>query len=148
MSFMNALTSMLGQSSGGEQQVSPEQHSSAAQALIQHFDSQPGGLSGLVDHFRQNGMGSHVDSWMSTEPGSQPSQQVAPQQVEQGLGGGALQSIASRAGMSPEVTKIALAAALPMLMSHFAGGSGQLPSQAGQGGGLASLAQGFFSHGL
>ena len=145
MSFMNAITSLLGQSSGGEQQVSPEQHSSAAQALVQHFDTQPGGLSGLVNQFRQNGMGGHVDNWMSSQPGSQPSQQIAPNQVEQGLGGDALQSIAGRAGMSPEMTKIALAAALPMLMSHFSGGAGQLPAQANQGGGLAGLAEGLFS---
>ncbi len=145
MSFMNVLTSLVGQSSGGAQQISPEQHASAAQALVQHFDSQPGGLSGLVSQFRQNGMGGHVDNWMNSQPGSQPSQQIAPQQVEQGLGGDALQSIASRAGMSPDITKVALAAALPMLMSHFAGGAGQLPAQANQGGGLASLAEGLFS---
>ena len=145
MGFMNAITSLIGQSSGGDQPVSPEQHASAAQALVQHFDGQPGGLSTLVNQFRQNGMGGHVDSWMNAQPGSQAPQQMAPQQVEQGLGGGALESIASRAGMSPEMTKIALAAALPMLMSHFAGGSGQLPAQASQPGGLAGLAEGLFS---
>lgn len=145
MSFMNAMTSLIGQSSSADQQVSPTQHASVAQALVQHFNSQPGGLSNLVSQFRQNGMGGHVDNWMSAQPGSQPSQRIAPQQVEQGVGGDALQSIASRAGMSPELTKIALAAALPMLMSHFAGGTGQLPAQANQTGGLANLAEGLFS---
>ena len=144
MSFFSALSSLVGQQSG-EAQPSPEQHAAASQALVQHFDSQPGGLSALVNQFRQNGMGGHVDNWMSSQPGSQPAQQIQPQQVEQGVGGDAIQSIASRAGMSSEMTKIALAAALPMLMSHLSGGSGQLPAQASQGGGLAGMAEGLFS---
>ncbi len=146
MSFLSAISSLIGQSSStGESQPSPEQHSAAAQALMQHFGSQPGGMSGLVDQFRQNGMGGHVDNWMASQPGAQPAQAIAPQQVEQGLGGGALESIAQRAGMSPEMTKIALATALPLLMSHLAGGSGQLPAQ---GGGLAGIAEGLFSRAL
>ncbi len=145
MSFFSTISSFVGQSSSGGQQPSPEQHASAAQALMQHFGSQPGGLSTLVEQFRQNGMGQHVDNWMGSQPGTQPTQQVQPQQVEQGLGGDAVQSIASRAGMSPEITKVALAAVLPMLMSHLSGGSGQLPAEANQGGGLASMAQGLFS---
>ena len=86
-------------------------------------------------------MGGHVDNWM----GSQPTQPLQPQQVEQGVGGHALQCLASRAGMSPEMTKIALATALPMLMAHLSGGSGQLPAQANQGGGLAGMAESLFS---
>ena len=148
MSFFSALSSLVGQQSGESQQPSPEQHASAAQALVQHFDSQPGGLSSLVNQFRQNGMGGHVDGWMSSQVGAQPAQQLQPQQVEQGVGGGAIESIASRAGMSPEMTKIALATALPMLMAHLSGGSGQLPAQASQGGGLAGMAESLFSRAI
>lgn len=147
MSFLSALSSLVGQGSpAGGEQPTPEQHASAAQALMQHFSAQPGGLGGLVDQFRQNGMGQHVDNWMGSQPGTQPTQAIAPQQVEQGLGGGALESIAQRAGMSPELTKIALATALPMLMSHLSNGSGQLPTQSG--GGLAGLAESLFSRAL
>ncbi len=144
MSFLNAITAFAG---GGAGQPSPTEHTSAVQALLQHFSGQPGGLGGMVDQFHQNGMGQHVDNWMSSQPGSQPSQQIAPQQVEQGLGGSAVESIAQRAGLSPEMTKMALATALPLLMSHLSGGSGQLPAQAG-GSGLSSLAEGLFSRAL
>lgn len=148
MSFMSALTAFAGQAGGSQtEQLSPEQHAGVTQALMQHFSSQPSGLNGLVDQFRQNGMGQHVDNWMTSQPGSQPTQQIAPQQVEQGIGSGALQSIAQRAGVSPELTKIALATALPLLMSHLSQGSGQLPEQA-SGGGLASLAEGLFTRAL
>ena len=137
MSFMNVLSSLAGQSGAG--QPSQEQHSSIAQALMQHFGSQPGGLTGLADQFRQNGMGQHVDSWMSTQPGEQP-RSIEPQQVEQ--------AVAQKAGVNPELAKLALAAALPMLMSHLSQGSGRLPEQASTGGGLAGLAQSLFSRGL
>lgn len=143
MSFMNVLSSLTGSGVG---QPSEQQHASVAQAFLQHFSSQPGGLSGVVDQFRQQGMGSHVDSWMSTQPGSQPEQTVQPHQVEQALGTDQVQSIAQRAGINPEMAKVALAAALPLLMSHLSQGSGQLPSQAHTGSGLAGLAQGLFSH--
>ncbi len=147
MSFMNILSAFAGQSGAqptGEQPT-PEQHASVAQALVQHFSGQPGGLNGMVDQFRQNGMANHVDNWMNTQPGSQPTQPIQPDQVEQGLGKDGIESIAQRAGVNPAMAKAALAFALPMLMSHLAGGSGQLPQQAGSGGGLASMAEGLFS---
>ncbi len=144
MGFMNVLTSLAGQSAGG--QVSPEQHGSVVQALLDHFGSQPGGLSSLTNQFRQNGMESHVDSWMNTQPG-QAAQTLQPQQVEQGLGQDQVHSIAQRAGVNPEMAKMALAVALPMLMSHLSQGSGQLPEQAHSQSGLAGLAQRFFSQG-
>ncbi len=147
MSFMNTITSLLGQgSTSPAEQPTPQQHASIAQAFMQHFSSQPGGLSNVTDQFRQNGMGGHVDSWLSSQPGSQPTQALQPQQVEQGVGADGLQSIAQRAGVSPGMVKIALAAALPLLMSHLSQGSGALPAQANEGGGLAGLAQGLFSH--
>ena len=145
MSFMNVLSSFAGQ--GGASQPSPEQHSSIMQALFQHFGSQPGGLSGVTDQFRQNGMGSHVDSWMNSQPGEQP-QQLQPEQVEQGLGQQHVDSIAQQAGVSSGFAKMALAAALPMLMAHLSQGSGQLPQQATSGSGLSGLAQNLFSRAL
>ncbi|RRA48214.1 YidB family protein [Acidipila sp. EB88] len=142
MSLFNAFSSLVGQlGSENTAQPSAEQHTAATQALVQQFSSQPGGLSGLLNQFRQNGMGGHVDSWL----GSQPNQPVQPQQVEQTLGPDMLQNIAQRAGISPEVAKLALATALPMLISHLSNGSGQLPAQANQGGGLAGLAESLFS---
>ncbi len=149
MSLFNAFTSLLGQSGGASAgQPTADEHSSVAQAFLQHAGSQPGGLTGILDQFRQNGMGEHVNNWMSTAPGTQPTQPVQPQQVEQGLGTDGIQSIAQRAGISPEMTKLALAAALPMLMSHLSQGSGQLSPQASSGSGLAGLAESLFSRAL
>ncbi len=135
MGLMGMLSSFTG---GGAGQVSAEQHQSVVQGLMQHFGSQPGGLNGLADQFRSNGMGQHVDGWMNTPPGQQP-QALQPQEVEQGMGQGNLQAVAQHAGVNPEMAKMALAFALPMLMSHLSQGSGQLPEQAGSQGGLGGL---------
>ncbi len=135
MGLMGMLSSFAGSGMG---QASPEQHQSVVQGLMQHFGSQPGGLNGLADQFRSNGMGGHVDNWMNTQPGQQP-QTLNPEQVEQGMGQGNVQAVAQHAGINPEMAKMALAVALPMLMSHLSQGSGQLPEQAGSAGGLGGL---------
>ena len=145
MSLVDAFTSLAGQFAGNNAaQPSAEQHVTATQSLLQQFSSQPGGLSGLLNQFRQNGMGDHVDSWLS----SQPNQPVQPQQVEQALGQEQVQSVAQHAGMSTELVKVALASALPLLISHLSQGSGQLPQQTTEGGGLSGLAQNLFSRTL
>jgi uncharacterized protein YidB (DUF937 family) len=145
MSFMNVLTDLVGRSSGSaDGQPTTQQHASVVQALLEHFGQQPGGLGAVAEQFRQNGMGSHVDSWLSP----QANQPLAPQQVEQGLGSDHLASIAQRAGISPEIAKVALAAGLPLLMSHLAHGSGQLPDHASDASGLSGLAQSLFSRAL
>jgi uncharacterized protein YidB (DUF937 family) len=53
---------------------------------------------------------------------------VTPDQVQTGLHGtGLLDTIASKAGVSPQVAKIAMATVLPMVMAHFAQ-NGSAPS--------------------
>jgi uncharacterized protein YidB (DUF937 family) len=147
MSLFQTFTSLLSPTPDAGQPT-PEQHASIAQALLQHAGQQPGGLTGILDQFRQNGLGQHADSWLRAQPATQPAQSLQPQQVEQGLGAEAIQSIAQRAGLSPEMAKIALATALPLLISHLSRGSGQLPAQAGSGSGLAGLAESLFSRAL
>jgi uncharacterized protein YidB (DUF937 family) len=145
VSFLENIGSLLEgrAASGGQQQAaSPEQHASIMQALLEHAGQQPGGLPALLEGFRQNGLGSHVDGWLGTAPGQPPVATVAPEQVQQGLGSGAIASIAQRTGLGPEVISAALAAGLPLLVSHLSRGSGQLPAEAGSGASLAGLAQG------
>jgi uncharacterized protein YidB (DUF937 family) len=117
------------------------QHASVLQALLQQASSQPNGLAGLLDNFRQNGMGQHVDSWM----GPQQNQGITPQQAEQGVGKPAVQAVSQKTGLGEDAVKATIAAALPVLISHLAHGSGQLPSQAASGGGLAGIAENLLS---
>jgi len=96
------------------------------------------GLSGILDNFKQNGMGDHVNSWQ--QPG-QANQPISPDQAQQGLGSGVIDSIAQRTGLSPAMVKGAAAIVLPMLVAHFAENGGVHES----GGNFGSLASGFLS---
>ena len=136
MGILDTLQQAAGQFGGGNNAaangVSAEDQSKVAGGFIQTAENHPGGLGGLLDTLRQNGMGEHINQW--TQGNQQP---VAPEQVQQGMGGGLLEQIASHAGVSPTVASAALAVCLPMLMHHLAPG-GQPAAPQGQLGGLAS----------
>lgn len=128
-SLQQAASQLGGSNTGG---VSAADQTAVAGGFIKAADQHPGGLSGILDQLRQNGLGGHVDQWAQ---GNQ--QAVAPEQVQQGLGGGLLEQVAQHAGVSPAVASGALAIVLPMLMQHLAPG-GQPAAPQGQLGGLAS----------
>ena len=111
----------------------------AAGGLMQALDQHPGGLAGVLQSFQQNGMGQHVQDMQSGQ-----TTQLTPEQVQQGTQGtGLIESVAEKAGISPEMAKIGMAVALPMIISHFSQSGGQMPQQ-GQFGGLASSILGKF----
>ena len=138
MGILDSIEGMAGQAMGGGQgQVQVPENASeqgrVAGSFLQTASEHPGGLGGIMDMFRNNGMGQHVDGWQTGQ-----NQQATPEQVQTGLGGGMLDSIAQRAGVSPTVAKMALAATLPLILSHMTQGGQQVPSAGGGNfGGLA-----------
>ncbi len=114
------------------------EHSGVASELMNVMQQHPGGLGSILSNFKQNGMGDHVDSWQ--QPGT-PNQPISPDQAQQGLGSGVIDTIAQRTGMSPTMVKGAAAVLLPMIVAHFAehGAVNQ------QGSGMAGAAQSFLS---
>jgi len=132
MGLLDSLKSMVG---GG---VSSEDHAAVANELVNAVQQHPGGLSGILDNFKQNGMGDHVNSWQ--QPG-QANQPISPDQAQQGLGSGVIDSIAQRTGLSPTLVKGAAAIVLPMLVAHFAENGGVHQS----GSNFSGLASGFLS---
>jgi uncharacterized protein YidB (DUF937 family) len=131
MGLLDNLESLAGGASSGD-------HASVASELMNAVQQHPGGLSGILQNFQQNGMGEHVNSWQQPNQENQP---ITPDQAQQGLGSGVIDSIAQRTGLSPTMVKGAAAVILPMMVAHFAqnGGVNQQPS------GLAGLASGFLS---
>ena len=91
MGLLDALTSIAGG-------ASPEHHG-VADALSQVMQEHPGGMDGILNQLKQNGLGEQVESWVG--PGT--NQSVSPEQVQQGLGASTLETIAQRAGISPTV---------------------------------------------
>ncbi|HEY4009859.1 MAG TPA: YidB family protein [Acidobacteriaceae bacterium] len=105
-----------------------------AGGLMEALDQHPGGLGAVLQNFRNNGLGGHVDAMQN---GQTPT--MTPDHVQAGLQGtGLLESVAQRAGVSPEVAKVALATVLPMVMAHFAQ-NGTAPSGNVLGGMLSRL---------
>lgn len=128
MGILDEIESVAGQQGGGT-------NAKVASGLMQALDEHPGGLAGVIDQFRQNGMGEHVENWASGQQ-----QTATPEQVQQGLGGtGLIDNVAAKAGVSPAVAKMAMAVVLPMVMSHFTQGGQQAPPQSGFSGMASQL---------
>jgi uncharacterized protein YidB (DUF937 family) len=125
MGLLGALTSIAGG-------ASPEHHG-VADVLSQVMQEHPGGMDGILNQLKQNGLGEQVQSWVS--PGENKS--ISPDQVNQGFGSSVVDSIAQRAGISPQVATSIIAVVLPLVVSHFSGSSGQ-PAEQGALAGLAS----------
>ena len=133
MGILDALEGMTGQQSDSGT------NAKVAGGLMQALDEHPGGLAGVMDQFRQNGMGDHVQNWASGQQ-----QSATPQQMQQGLGGsGFIDNVAAKAGVSPQVAQMAMSVVLPMVMSHFTQGGQQAPPQSGFSG-MASQILGRF----
>lgn len=68
-----------------------------------------GGVQGLVDQFKQQGLGATINSWV----GSGQNDPIAPEQVHQAVGLDLMKELAAKAGMSPDDLAKKLATVLP-----------------------------------
>ena len=119
MGLLDSLESMAANAMTG----SGDNTTKVAGGMMEALEQHPGGLGAILQNFRNNGLGSHIDAMQN---GQTPA--VSQDQVQAGLQGtGLLDTIASKAGVSPEVAKAAMATVLPMVMAHFAQ-NGSAPS--------------------
>jgi uncharacterized protein YidB (DUF937 family) len=133
MGLLDSLESMAANSMTNSGDSTTKVAGGMMEALNQH----PGGLGAILQNFRNNGLGGHVDAMQN---GQTPT--VTQDQVQTGLQGtGLLDTIASKAGVSPEVAKVAMATVLPMVMAHFAQ-NGSAPSSNVLSGMLSKLGGG------
>ncbi len=130
MGLLDSIEGMV----GGAQGAPANEQGRVAGGFLQSLQEHPGGLGAVMENFRNQGMDGHVNQWSTGQ-----TQQATPEQVQTGLGGtGLLEQTAQRAGVSPEVAKVALAAILPMVMAHMTQNGQQAPpSSGGEFGGLA-----------
>lgn len=128
MGFLDSLEQMA--STAMEASGSPQ--AKVAGGLMQELEEHPGGLAGVMQQLQNNG----VDPNAVAASGA-----PSPEAVNALAGSGLLESVAEKAGVSPQVAQEALAVVLPMVMSHFTqGGTGAPPASgfAGLAGGLLS----------
>jgi uncharacterized protein YidB (DUF937 family) len=83
---------------------------------------QNGGLPGIVNTLRNNGLGQQADSWVGTGPNAG----VSPEQMKQVFGGSGLGNLASQLGTSPGQAGSILSQILPELVNQLTP-NGQIP---------------------
>ncbi|MES2068898.1 MAG: YidB family protein [Pseudomonadota bacterium] len=93
-----------------------------------------GGLQGLISTFQQSGLGDIVGSWVGTGQNLP----ISAEQIQQALGSGQLQQLASAAGISPDSAAGHLAELLPGVIDHLTP-NGAVPAEGS--GGVADLLQ-------
>jgi uncharacterized protein YidB (DUF937 family) len=93
-----------------------------------------GGLNTLVQQFEQAGLGSMIQQWIATGPNPP----ISPAQLQQVLGSGQLQGLATRLGLPTEVLTRQLSQVLPHLVDGLTP-NGQLPQSDLLGGAMGML---------
>ncbi len=76
---------------------------------------QSGGLQGLIQTFKEKGLGDAMSSWISTGE----NQPVSGDQIQQALGGGFIQQIAQQLGSSKSEVSGGLANLLPDIIDKL-----------------------------
>jgi uncharacterized protein YidB (DUF937 family) len=87
-------------------------------SLVSHAIQQHGGLPGLISQFEQQGLGGVVHSWV----GSGPNQGITTDQLHQVLGSAAVQQMAAKFGINPQVLLQQLSQALPQAVDKMTPG--------------------------
>lgn len=82
-----------------------------------------GGLSELVDRFRETGHGEAADSWVRQGP----NHEVAPHQLQQAIGPEVLDTLARQTGLSHDQLLARLSRELPSAVDRYTP-EGQLPA--------------------
>jgi len=83
-----------------------------------------GGLSDLVERFRQNGHGQAADSWVKRGP----NQELGPDQLEQAIGPDVLSTLSQQTGLSQEELLSRLSRELPTAVDKLTP-EGRLPTE-------------------
>lgn len=78
-------------------------------------DKQTGGLAGLVESFKQRGLGDVVNSWI----GKGPNAPISPQQVREGMGNERMEKVAAQAGVSTDEAANKLSEHLPNIVDKL-----------------------------
>ncbi|WP_060856359.1 YidB family protein [Caballeronia sordidicola] len=139
MSLLDTLASSFGKSS-------PEGGGAAPAGLVaiamEFINNQPGGLTGLIQRFHENGAGDVVSSWI----GHGENKPISSDTLTNVLGSGAVTDLAQKAGVSGDQLSGMLAAVLPHLVDKAtpngevpADGKLDLTSVLGSLGGLGAL---------
>jgi uncharacterized protein YidB (DUF937 family) len=109
------LQGILGQVSEASGGTSGAPSGLAASVLNMVNTGQSGGLAGLVQMFKDKGLGATVASWVSTDQNLP----VSAQQIQEVLGNQRLQELAAQHGINVEQVSSHLAQILPVIVDKL-----------------------------
>lgn len=129
MGLLDSITQIAGQalSSGGSQ-------NNLLQGILGMVSQHEGGLAGLVQTFKDKGLGEVVTSWVGT--GS--NLPVSAEQIQNVLGNESLGALASKFGLSSEDVSGRLSELLPQVVDKLTP-NGQVEGSLDMGGALGML---------
>jgi uncharacterized protein YidB (DUF937 family) len=118
MSLFDTIGSLIGKSpeGGGQQQL--------IAAALEFVNNQPGGLNGLIERFKEKGLGDVVTSWVSNGE----NQPIAPDALHSVLGSEAVTNLAAKAGVQPDQVTGLLSQILPHVV-NAATPEGEVPAE-------------------
>jgi uncharacterized protein YidB (DUF937 family) len=93
-------------------------------SVVNNILEKHGGVQGVVRQFEQNGLGSTVQSWVSTGP----NRAVSSQEVQQALGPDLLRQLSEKSGLSVQDLAQRLAEVLPEAVDKMTP-NGTIPSK-------------------
>ena len=116
-SLLNAAMSAIGNQNGeGGRQ-------NAALGMLMELVQQSGGVGNLMAKLQQGGLGDALNSWISTQSSNQS---VSGSDLQQALGGNAIEQVAAKFGLDGQQASDLLAQYLPNLVdSATPGGQAQ-----------------------
>jgi uncharacterized protein YidB (DUF937 family) len=108
MSLLDTISSLFGKSTkqdGGQ--------SALIAAVLEHVNSQPGGLNGPIQQFHEKGASAIIESWVSNDE----NQTISPTTLHDVLGSEAVSNIAAEVGLQPNEASGLLAQILPHIVN-------------------------------
>ena len=104
--FDSVAGAVLGKLGGGQ--------GGMAQVAMEMFN-QNGGLSGVLDKFKQGGLAEQAASWV----GKGENMPISAEQISSVLGNGAIADMAAKFGISPETLSAQIAEHLPTVVDKM-----------------------------
>jgi uncharacterized protein YidB (DUF937 family) len=125
---MGILDGLLGEVTAALGGAAGQQAGLVGSVLSMLAGPQQGGLQGLLQTMKEQGLGGVAASWVGTGP----NQGISPGQVQQILGNQKLRDLAARHGLDPDEVGARLAQILPVAVDKMTPG-GTLPAAGGLG---------------
>lgn len=88
--------------------------------------NQNGGLNGILEKFKENGLGETAASWV----GNGENLSITAEQISSVLGNGAIAEMAAKFGINPETLSAQIAEHLPTLVDKLTP-NGEAPAESG-----------------